>query len=109
MPPPFTLEFVKASSRLGWRWKAIPRFGDSDDISSCEINWLDEEPDSCSIEHLTYEKEVKSLQRSVRFYRGIHNLPSREEYHGMCIAHEESEQRSRLEYFRHLDSMLETL
>jgi hypothetical protein len=33
---PFTVDFVRARSRLGWRWR-------NEDGDSCEINWLNTE------------------------------------------------------------------
>jgi hypothetical protein len=60
--PPFCICFVRAGSRLGYRWETI------DDNDPCEVNWLDPEPDRESGEY-------------VDLYRGFHQPPTEEEYH----------------------------
>ena len=48
--PPFSIRFVQAGSRIGYRW-ACPyyRHGCLGFIKPCEVNWLDPEPDRESI------------------------------------------------------------
>lgn len=91
-PPPFTLEFVHPGKRLGWRWVSQRRLWHT---RSCEINWLDEELDTDSEQYHVYQEETKRLNESVRFYKGIYNLPTEEEYRAICAVHEEEEKKWR--------------
>jgi hypothetical protein len=70
LSPPLYISFVEVGSRLGWRWR------------SCEINWLDPEPDR---ENDDYEAYVEELQQEViSIYKGYHQPPTEEEYRQLC-------------------------
>ena len=72
--PPFYVQFVKAGSRIGYRWENVFR-------SCCEVNWLDPEPaDSESSEYAKYIEELRKESRRVTTYRGFYQPPTEEEY-----------------------------
>eukprot|EP00984_Skeletonema_dohrnii_P019768 scaffold9512_cov168-Skeletonema_dohrnii-CCMP3373.AAC.4 len=79
---PFQIDFVRAGSRVGWRWTAdeslicLP--------NSCEINWLDPEPDRESSDYDVYVRELQSIQEDVFCYEGYHQPPSQDEYKRLC-------------------------
>jgi hypothetical protein len=71
--PPFHINFVKAGSRLGYRWQSnggIP----------CEVNWLDPEPDRESDDYAKYIEDLQKINSQLGFYRGFHQPPTEEEY-----------------------------
>ena len=78
--PPFPFTFVEAGPRLGWRW------GTDNDLlrHTCEINWLDPEPNKDSDAYVEYARELQSLNQSVDFYRGFFKPPMEEEYRRLC-------------------------
>ena len=84
--PPFTIYLVEAGSRIGYRWGST--FG-----SSCEVNWLDPEPDRESIDYeeyimqLGYVQEIKLKSREVDFYKGFYHPPTEEEYRRLWEQH----------------------
>ncbi len=78
-PPPFSIRFVQAGSRVGWRWKA-----NSCTTNSCEINWLDPEPDRESSDYELYAQELLSLQEDVFCFEGYHQPPSEDDYKRLC-------------------------
>jgi hypothetical protein len=71
--PPFHIWFVQAGSRIGYRW------GDFNGDDSCEVNWLDPEPDRESSDYGNYIEELEEISQ-VTFYRGFHQPPTEEEY-----------------------------
>ncbi len=75
--PPFKITFVEAGSRLGYRWE--DKYGNE----SCEVNWLDPEPDRDSSDYEIYVEELRNM-RQVNFYRGFHQPPTEEEYQRLC-------------------------
>jgi hypothetical protein len=75
--PPFYIRFVKAGSRVGYRWENTELR-----LNPCEVNWLDPEPDS---ESSDYKEYVEELQAQVKLYRGFHQPPTEEEYHRLLI------------------------
>ncbi len=74
-PPPFYIHFVKAGSRVGYRWT------NCHDSEPCEVNWLDPEPDRESSDYGQYIEELEEIENEVRFYSGYHQPPTEEEYH----------------------------
>ncbi len=74
--PPFYIAFVKAGSRLGYRWK-------TDQHNPCEVNWLDPEPDRESSDYGKYVEELQEIERDVSTYRGFHQPPTEEQYLGL--------------------------
>jgi hypothetical protein len=48
--PPFCISFVEAGSRVGYQWKTF-------NSNSCEVNWLDPEPDKGSSDYNKYIQE----------------------------------------------------
>lgn len=97
---PLCVGFVEVGSRLGWRW--------GNEGESCEINWLDPEPERHSFvseeeqlqnneEHERYTKELQRIgeEINVDVYRGYYQLPpSEEEYRRIAQPYiEEIEQR----------------
>ena len=67
----YIIRFVQAGSRIGYQW--------DDGDSTCEVNWLDPEPDSESGDYTEYIEELERFE-SVGFYRGFHHPPTEEEY-----------------------------
>ena len=72
--PPFYIAFVKAGSRLGYRWK-------TDQHNPCEVNWLDPEPDRESSDYGKYIEELQEIERDVSTYSGFHQPPTEEQYY----------------------------
>lgn len=77
--PPHCIAFVEVGQRLGWRWKTS-----YSQLHSCEINWLDPEPDREGDGYKAYTRELQSIQRGIRVYRGYHQPPTEEEYRRLC-------------------------
>jgi len=79
--PPFDLQIIHAGSRLGWSWCTF-NYVYEDKWQSCEINWLDPEPNSESGDYEAYIEELQSIERRINFYfyRGYHKPPTEEEY-----------------------------
>jgi hypothetical protein len=71
--PPFFISFVEAGSRIGYRWKTF--FS-----SSCEVNWMDPEPNRESSDYEKYIEKLLEIERDVTKFRGFHQPPSEEEY-----------------------------
>jgi hypothetical protein len=74
--PPHYISFVKVGPRVGWRWTSVSH--------SCEINWLDPEPDRENDDYETYVEELTSIQREIDVYQGYHQPPTLEEYRRLC-------------------------
>eukprot|EP00984_Skeletonema_dohrnii_P005981 scaffold2120_cov150-Skeletonema_dohrnii-CCMP3373.AAC.4 len=85
-PPPFSIDFVRAGSRVGWRWKATHyNHGCKSRVTnSCEINWLDPEPGRESNDYDVYIRELQSIQEDVFCFEGYHQPPTEEEYKRVC-------------------------
>eukprot|EP00985_Skeletonema_marinoi_P005931 scaffold2572_cov75-Skeletonema_marinoi.AAC.19 len=81
-PPPFAINFVRAGSRVGWRWKAFNTY--SGLTNACEINWLDPEPDRENSDYDVYIRELQSIQEDVFCFEGFHQPPTEEEYKQVC-------------------------
>jgi hypothetical protein len=79
--PPFEVVFVQAGPRIGYRWET------SSLGYSCEVNWLDPEPEIGSSGYGKYKEELRQLESCVPGglqlspYRGLHQPPTEEEYH----------------------------
>ncbi len=73
--PPFSIQFVKAGSRIGYRWATCNGY-------PCEVNWLDSEPDTDSSDFAKYIGGLARINRQMRVnvYRGFHEPPTEEEY-----------------------------
>lgn len=82
-PPPFFIDFVQVGTRVGWRWN-VTRASYSDSSNSCEINWLDPEPDSESNDYDVYIRELQSIQEDIFCFEGYQSPPSEEEYKRLC-------------------------
>ena len=80
--PPFSIDFVQAGSRVGWRWKISRRYNRG--TNSCEINWLGPEPDRESSDYEVYSRELQSLQEDIFCFEGYHQPPSQDEYKRLC-------------------------
>ena len=78
--PPLYVRFVQAGSRIGYRWET---FCGSE--GSCEVNWLDPEPDPESIEYEKYIEDLAApeMELSIQFntFKGFHQPPTEAEYH----------------------------
>jgi hypothetical protein len=84
IPPPFEIEFIIIpGSRIGWRWKSTYYTYDELTIS-CEINWLEPEPDRGSSGYEDYILKLDALKEEIDFYRGFNQPPTAEEYHRLC-------------------------
>jgi hypothetical protein len=75
--PPFYLQIIPAGSRCGWSWHNGGRH-------SCEINWLDLEPDSESSDYEACMEELQRIEERVDFYRTYRQPPNEEEYRRLC-------------------------
>ena len=74
--PPFSVEFVQAGPRLGWRWTNGETFG------ACEVHWLDEAPHPGNYDE--YLKGLVEIEKGIKFYRGLSVPPTREEHERLC-------------------------
>jgi hypothetical protein len=70
--PPFEIQVVEAGSRIGYRWTT--KYHRS---RSCEVNWLDPEPDRESVVYADYVAEMQGIDL---FFGGFHQPPTEEEY-----------------------------
>ena len=90
--PPFRLQIIQAGSRLGWSWYT----GWNNNLSrivaqSCEINWLDPEPNSESDDYAAYMEDMQDLEMFIDIYSGYYEHPPNEhQYRRLC---DEWEQR----------------
>ena len=110
IPPPFVCElFTLYGTRMGWRWTcSFPNsrwedlvfcyendyfpfekdYVEEVDLTcSCEINWLEPEPDRDSSDYEEYIRQLRSLQEEISFFRGYHNPPTEEEYNRLRHEH----------------------
>jgi hypothetical protein len=71
---PFYIRIVEAGSRIGYRWQT------KGGGSSCEVNWLDPEPDRESSDYEKYIEESQKINSQVRLCRGFLQPPTEEEY-----------------------------
>ncbi len=95
-PPPFYIRFVQAGPRIGYRWTSHlrPEHGMN---RSCEVNWLDPEPDretTGSYYYGFYMQELRKVLSQENFYRGFHQPPTEEEYHSRLGLEEHSDSDS---------------
>jgi len=51
---------------------------------SCEINWLEPEPDRGSGCYEDYIRTLDALKKEIGFYNGYNQPPTEEEYHRLC-------------------------
>jgi hypothetical protein len=84
-PPPHWISFVKVGSRLGWKWDSNLLRG-----HSCEINWLDPEPDREDNDYDAYAKKLAIIQEEINIYKGYHEPPTEEEYRRLCREYAEN-------------------
>ena len=88
--PPFEICFVEGpekepAARLGWRWKC--RRLDLA-VSSCEINWLDPEPEVGSSKYEQYKNELSKVEGEIDLYRGYNHPPTVAEYYRLARRYE---------------------
>jgi hypothetical protein len=76
------VEFVEIGTRLGWRWTRGEAY--EREYHSCEINWLDPEPDRENDDYDAYAKKLASIQEEITIYKGYHEPPTEEEYRRLC-------------------------
>lgn len=81
LPPPFSLQFVQAGTRLGWSWCTYNQYYEH---PSCEINWLDPEPIIGSSEYATYVDDLQRIEQHIDFYRGYFKPPTEQQYRRLC-------------------------
>ena len=98
IPPPFVCELITLEgTRMGWRWRCnfpshdrifYTEDGDIhnylDDVNvfeTCEINWLEPEPDRESSDYEEYCHQLRSLPEEISFFSGYHNPPTEDEYY----------------------------
>ncbi len=86
--PPFNIQLVQAGSRLGYQWYANP-LGSYAGVrgNTCEVNWLDPEPDREDSDYGKYIEELQEIERRVGFYKGFHQPPTEEEYDRLLYEH----------------------
>jgi hypothetical protein len=80
---PFHIRFVKAGSRIGYRWETDYEASVDIPYTTCEVNWLDPEPDRDSSDYEKYIEELQEINNEVNLYRGFHHPPTEEEYYGL--------------------------
>lgn len=73
------------AARLGWRWKC--RLGNNT-VSSCEINWLDPEPEVGSSKYEQYKNESSKAEEEINLYRGYNHPPTVGEYYRLARRYE---------------------
>ncbi len=78
--PPFYIRFVQAGCRVGYQW--YTNLGDT-----CEVNWLDPEPDRESSDYEKYNEDLQEIDGKVKLYKGFHQPPSEEEYRRLLDEH----------------------
>jgi hypothetical protein len=95
--PPFEVEPIivgsQLCSRIGWRWKATHYYYDLDsddsdfdphfqqqEVHSCEMNWLESEPDRESNGYEYYIQGLRVIQGQINVYTGYHRPPTEDEY-----------------------------
>jgi hypothetical protein len=71
---PIFISLVRAGNRLGYQWTT------SSEDSSCEVNWLDPEPDRESSDYRTYMEELQKIEGQVTTFKGFHQPPTQEEF-----------------------------
>ncbi len=81
LPAPFSLQFVRAGSRLGWSWCTYNQYYEH---PSCEINWLDPEPCRESSDYATYIDDLRRIEQHIDFYRGYFQPPTEQQYRRLC-------------------------
>jgi hypothetical protein len=77
--PPFFITFVKAGSRVGYRWETERSHGNNYAPDPFEVNWLEPEPDKESSEYRNYIHQLKYIAEP-DLYKGLHQPPTREDY-----------------------------
>ena len=82
---PFYIRFIRAGSRLGWRWENMFKV-----VDACEINWLDPEPSRESNDYDAFIAELHQVEGRSRlnYFRGYLQPPTEEEYIGFCNCNE---------------------
>ena len=80
---PFYIRFVKAGSRIGYRWETDYEAHVDIPYTPCEVNWLDPEPDKESSDYAKYMEEFQKINSEVEFYKGLYQPPTEEEYYGL--------------------------
>ncbi len=71
--PPLYVCFIKAGPRLGYRWE-------TNHDRPCEMNWLDPEPESGTIDYYDYASGYQRIQGEISLYRGYYEPPTEEQY-----------------------------
>jgi hypothetical protein len=94
--PPFSIHFVKAGPRVGYRWTTSCHMRNE----PCEVNWLDPEPDRKSIDYEEYIARLQEINENdeVKLYRGFHQPPTEEEYNRLAAMKYESTKEDRDPY-----------
>jgi hypothetical protein len=89
-PPPFYIRFVQAGPRIGYRWTSHLR-SEHGLNRSCEVSWLDPEPDRESSDYAKYIEELQEqeINKHVKIYGGFHQPPTEEEYNRLLDRFEE--------------------
>jgi hypothetical protein len=88
--PPFNISLVQAGTRVGYRWSSPTG------ISSCEVNWLDPEPNPGSRDFDKYTEELQEIEDQVTMYRGFYEPPTEEEYNRFVEEHTQRRLAERL-------------
>jgi hypothetical protein len=71
---PVYIAFVRAGTRYGYQW-TTKHTGDS-----CEVNWLDPEPDRESAGYGKYMEELQKIEGEINYFKGFHQPPTQEEF-----------------------------
>ena len=85
--PPFYICFVEVGSRIGYRWRTPGHIEWNTAVHSCEVNWLDPEPDIESPDYTKYIQDLERINLQVKLYKGFHEPPTEEEYNRLYEEH----------------------
>jgi hypothetical protein len=80
---PERISFVQAGSRIGYRWEDKKKRGGD----SCEVNWLDPDPDRESSDYAKYAEDLQKIESRVTIYKGFQQPPTEEEYRRLVEEH----------------------
>ncbi len=85
---PLSIRLVRKGSRYGYCWSGSGRFS-----RSCDVIWVDPEPDQESCDYAEYIEELQEYDRRrdrLSFYKGFKQPPTEEEYRTLCEEYRET-------------------
>ena len=84
--PPFSLQIIRAGSRLGWSWYSSAWNHNllCEVDLSCEINWLDPKPSRDSDDYAAYMEEMEDIEKDINFSGYYEHPPNEHQYRRLC-------------------------